>query len=60
MLGLMPPLMVISLHPKNWHAYVYTAYVNKFGLQMLYTGLCNVSFGDQAFLTIPLQTFIMH
>jgi hypothetical protein len=46
--------------PQNWHAYVYTAYVNKFGLKMLYTGLCNVSFGDQAFLTIPLQTFIMH
>ena len=46
--------------PKNWHAYVYTAYVNKFGLKMLYTGLCNVSFGDQVFLTIPMQTFIMH
>jgi len=46
--------------PSNWHAYVYTVYVNKFGLKMLYTGLCNVSFGDQAFLTIPMQTFVMH
>ena len=46
--------------PKNWHAYVYTAYVNKFGLKMLYTGLCNVSFGNQVFLTLPMQTFIMH
>lgn len=46
--------------PDNWHAYVYTVYVNKFGLKMLYTGLCNVSFGDQAFITIPMQTFIMH
>ena len=46
--------------PQNWHAYVYVTYVNKFGLKMLYTGLCNVSFGDQVYLTIPMQTFMMH
>jgi hypothetical protein len=43
-----------------WHAYVYTTYVNKLGLQMLYAGLCNISLVDKAFLTIPMQTFLLH
>jgi len=51
--GFQPP-------PQKWHAYVYVTYVNKFGLRMLYTGLCNVSFNNQAYLTIPMQTFMMH
>lgn len=42
------------------HAYTYVTYVNKLGLQMLYAGLCNVSVADQAFLTIPLQTILLH
>jgi len=45
---------------QKWHAYVYVTYVNKFGLKMLYTGLCNVSFNDQVYLTIPMQTLMMH
>ena len=47
--------------PANyWHAYVYMTYVNKMGLQMLYAGLRNISLADQAFLTIPMQTILMH
>jgi hypothetical protein len=47
--------------PQNyWHAYTYVTYVNKMGLQMLYTGLCNISFANQAFLTIPMQTILLH
>jgi hypothetical protein len=43
-----------------WHAYVYMTYVNKMGLQMLYTGLQNISLADKAFLTIPMQTILLH
>jgi len=47
--------------PANyWHAYVYMTYVNKMGLQMLYAGLRNISLADQAFLTIPMQTILLH
>ncbi len=47
--------------PANyWHAYTYVTYVNKMGLQMLYAGLCNISLADQAFLTIPMQTILLH
>jgi len=47
--------------PKNfWHAYVYMAYVNKMGLQMLYAGLQNISLANQAFLTIPMQSILLH
>jgi hypothetical protein len=47
--------------PQNiWHSYVYMAYVNKTGLQMLYSGLCNISLADQAYLTIPMQTVLLH
>ncbi len=46
--------------PDAWHANVYVAYVNKTGLQMVYTGLCNISLADQAFLTIPMQSILLH
>jgi hypothetical protein len=46
--------------PAALHAYTYVTYVNKMGLQMLYAGLCNVSLLDQVFLTIPLQTILLH
>lgn len=47
--------------PQNfWHAYTYLTYVNKMGLQMLYSGLCNISLADQAYLTIPMQTLLLH
>jgi hypothetical protein len=47
--------------PQNyWHAYVYMTYVNKMGLQMLYAGLQNISLANQVFLTIPMQTLLLH
>ncbi len=47
--------------PANyWHAYVYMTYVNKMGFQMLYAGLCNISLANQAYLTVPMQTLLMH
>jgi len=47
--------------PKNfWHAYVYMTYVNKMGLQMLYAGLQNISLANQVFLTIPMQSILLH
>jgi len=47
--------------PKNfWHAYVYMTYVNKMGLQMLYAGLSNISLANLAYLTIPMQTILLH
>jgi len=47
--------------PQNyWHANVYMTYVNKMGLQMLYAGLRNISLANQAYLTIPMQTILLH
>ena len=47
--------------PKNfWHAYVYMTYVNKMGLQILYAGLSNISLANLAYLTIPMQTLLLH
>lgn len=47
--------------PKNhWHANVYMTYVNRIGVQMLYAGLQNISLADQVFLTIPMQTILLH
>ncbi|UCE96920.1 MAG: hypothetical protein JSV51_04890 [Candidatus Bathyarchaeota archaeon] len=47
--------------PSNhWHAYVYMTYINKMGLKILYTGLRNISLANQAYLTIPMQTLLMH
>jgi len=43
-----------------WHAYTYVTYVNKSGLQMLYAGLCNISLDNQVFLTIPMQSLLLH
>jgi len=45
--------------PDDYHAYAYMTYVNASGLQMLYSGLCNLTFG-QGYFTMPLQTFLMH
>ncbi len=46
--------------PQNhWHAYVYMAYVNKMGLQMVYAGLRNISLANQVYLTIPMQTMLL-
>ena len=50
----------MTVPPSNWHAYMYTTYVNTRGLHMLYTGLSNITFGGGAYFTIPMQTFMMH
>jgi len=51
--GMTPP-------PDNHHAYLYMTYLNTMGLHMLYTGLSNITFGGEAYFTIPMQTFMMH
>src|SRR3990170_1988259 len=45
--------------PNDWHAYMYLAYINTTGLQLLYGGLSNITMG-QASLTIPIQTVMEH
>lgn len=44
----------------NYHAYLYMTYVNTKGLQLSYAGLENVTFGEQAYFRMPMQSFIMH
>jgi hypothetical protein len=44
----------------HWHAYVYMTYVNKMGLQIFYAGLRNISLANLAYLTIPMQTLLLH
>jgi len=51
--GLTPP-------PSNWHAYLYMTYINTRGLQVLYAGLDNITFGGLLTFRIPMQSFIMH
>lgn len=45
--------------PNDWHAFMYLAYINTTGLQLLYGGLSNITLG-QASLTIPIQTVMEH
>jgi hypothetical protein len=49
----------LSVAPDTWHANLYMTYVNTSGLHMLYAGLCNVTFDEQKYFTIPMQAFIM-
>src|SRR4030066_2246167 len=44
----------------SWHANMYMTYVNMSGLQLLYAGLENITFGNEGYLRIPMQSFIMH
>jgi hypothetical protein len=44
----------------NWHANMYMTYVNQSGLQLLYAGLGSITFGNEGYLRIPMQSFIMH
>ena len=46
--------------PADYHANVYMTYVNNTDLQMLYAGLSNITFDNQTYFTIPMQTFILH
>ena len=45
---------------QKYHAYLYTNYINTSGLHLFYAGLDNVTFGNEAALRIPMQSFIMH
>jgi hypothetical protein len=44
----------------SWHANMYMTYVNVSGLKMLYAGLRDITFGNEGYLRIPMQSFIMH
>src|SRR4030067_2339221 len=46
--------------PNKYHAYVYMTYVNTSGLQMVYAGLSNVTYDEASYLTIPMQSIVMH
>lgn len=46
--------------PANWHAYLYQNYINISGFQLFYSGLINITKGDGAWLTIPVQSFLEH
>jgi hypothetical protein len=38
----------------SWHANMYMTYVNVSGLQLLYAGLEDVTFGNEDYLRIPM------
>jgi len=44
----------------KWHANLYTTYVNSNGLKLFYAGLENITTDESTYLTIPMQSFIMH
>jgi hypothetical protein len=50
----------MQIPPADYHAYMYMTYVNNSGLKMLYAGLNNITFGGEAYFTVPMQTFIVH
>jgi hypothetical protein len=45
---------------EDWHANMYMTYVNVSGLKLLYAGLEDITFGNEGYLRIPMQSFIMH
>jgi len=46
--------------PADWHANLYVAYVNTKGLQMVYTGVENITLGQNEYFSIPMQSVLMH
>ena len=46
--------------PEDWHANLYVAYVNTKGLQMVYTGVENITLGEDEYFSIPMQSLLMH
>jgi len=42
------------------HAYLYQTYINVSGFQLYYSGLINMTAGQGAWLTIPVQSFLEH
>lgn len=49
--------------PENfdqWHAYMYMTYINTSGIQLLYSGLQNITTDGSTYLRIPAQSTLMH
>jgi hypothetical protein len=46
--------------PEDWHANLYVVYVNTKGLQMVYTGVENITLGEDEYFSIPMQSVLMH
>jgi len=46
--------------PDTWHAYLYQTYINMSGFQLYYSGLINITGGQDGALTIPVQSFLEH
>lgn len=46
--------------PEDWHANLYVAYVNTKGLQMVYTGVENITLDEDEYFSIPMQSVLMH
>jgi hypothetical protein len=44
--------------PSTYHSYVYMTYINTSGLQLLYAGLSNITFNEESYFSIPMQTFM--
>jgi hypothetical protein len=44
----------------DWHANMYMTYVNTSGIQLLYTGLENITIDGSDYLRIPAQSTLMH
>ena len=46
--------------PEDWHANLHVVYVNTKGLQMVYTGVENITLGEDEYFSIPMQSVLMH
>ena len=46
--------------PADWHANLYVAYVNTKGLQLVYTGVENITLGQDEYFSIPMQSVLLH
>lgn len=44
----------------QWHANMYMTYINTSGVQLLYSGLDNITTNDSTYLRIPAQSILMH
>lgn len=44
----------------QWHANMYMTYINQSGLKLLYSGLEEITFGNEGYLRVPMQSILMH
>jgi hypothetical protein len=44
----------------QWHANMYMTYINTSGIQLLYSGLQNITTDGSTYLRIPAQSILMH